>query len=196
MKVLQFPAIAIAAVLIAGCASDHRAALNKTLEFSKSPSIDKEWHCFAERLSAVIGSLQKYEFLILSEKTRNVYIQFAAGGSLGMTVEAVSEQFCPSVGKNEKEKLRDLGWRPPTYVLGQRSMGPAHGSCNYYIDAGKTPPAALADLVVRTFCGVYHTPLPESLQYQAFFDNHVYHYDIPLPALGLEPKPVHKPSQR
>lgn len=189
MRFVCFPAIAIAAVLVSGCASDHRAALKKPGAFSKSPSIDEEWHRFAERLSVVIGHLRKHDFLIISEKKRNVYIQFAAGGSLGMRVEAVSEQFYPNLGKNEKETLRDFGWRPPTYVLGPRSKGPPHGSCNYYIDVSKMSSSTLADLVVRTFCDVYRTRRPTALQYRAFSDTGDHHYEIRFPLLDVKGEP-------
>ena len=186
---LRFSTIAIAAVLISGCASDHRAALNKPPEFSESPSIDKEWHVFAEGLSVTIGGLQKHQFLIISEKKRNVYIQFAAGGNLGMRVEAVSEQFYPDLGEGQRKMLRDFGWMPPTYVLGPRSKGPPGGSCNYYISVSKTSSSALADFVVRTFCDVYRTRRPTALQYRAFGDKGDFKYDLRLPSLGLELEP-------
>jgi hypothetical protein len=140
-------------------------------------------------LSVVIGDLKKHEFLIISEKRRNVYIQIAAGGSLGTRVEAVSEQFYPDLGKNEQKTLRDFGWKPPTYILGPKSKGPPGGSCNYYINVGKTSSSTLADFIVRTFREVYRTRSPKALQYRAFGDTGDHNYEIRFPTLGLKPEP-------
>jgi hypothetical protein len=182
MRFLWFPAIVVAAALISGCES----AVAEPLDFSKTNSIDEEWHHFSERLAVVIADLHEHDFLILSEKKRNVYIQFASGGRAGIRVEAVSEQFFPDLDKEDKMNLDELGWSPPTYILGPKGEKVPGGSCNYSIDPDKMSSAKLADLVVRTFCLVYHTPHPGDLQYRAF---HAPNTEMRFPTLGLELAP-------
>jgi len=179
MRFLSFPAIAIAAALFSGGA----CAIAEPLDSPKSNSIDEEWHHFADRLTAVLGSLHEHEFLILSEKKRNVYIQFASGGRAGLDVEAVSKQFFPDLSKEGKMNLDELGWSPPTYILGPNGEQVPGGSCNYSIHPDNMSSAALADLVVRTFCLVYHTRHPADLQYHSFRAPNT---NIEFPALGLE----------
>lgn len=185
MRSLWITVLMLASILSFSCAVN-RSDVTEDWAYSRIPAINEEWHQFAGRLSLVIGELRRHEFLILSERKRNVYIQLASGGSLGMQAEAVSEQFYPGVGENEKKMLRILGWKPPTYFLGSATKGPrGGGSCNYYINAGNVAPSKLADFITRTFCDVYCTRTPAALQYRAFGDTPNGTYELRFPELGL-----------
>lgn len=169
-----------------------RSASN-AIRFPQSLSTKQEWLNLAQRLTLVLGDMDEDEYLILSEKKRTVYIQFAAQGAFGMRVEAVSEALCgPDVtlSKEDKKTLKRLGWSSPTYTKqpnsSQRpspSQSP-NGSCNYYVGTDASIPFTVAaELAVRTLSRVYHTRHPGVLQYRAYGSEG---YDIRFPSLGLK----------
>jgi len=158
-------------------------------QFRKTPSADEEWRRLGRRLAIVIKDLDEDEYLIISEKKRNIFVQFSAQGSFGIRVEAVSAQFYRegvTLGREEKKMFRALGWRRPTYVKKPGMSEPPDGSCNYYVDTVDASPSDLAELAVRTFHSVYGTRHPWSLQYRAFGSDN---YEIRFPTLGLKREP-------
>jgi hypothetical protein len=108
----------------------------RILRFSQALSTKKEWQNLAGRLAMVIADLDEDEYLIISEKERNVYVQFAAQGFFGMRVEATSPEFFfesdVKFSEEEKKALPAMGWRKPTYVRKPDMDEPPGGSCNYY----------------------------------------------------------------
>jgi len=156
------------------------------MQFPRPLSTKREWEKLTERLAAVLADLDEDEFLILSEKQRNVYVQFVAQGFFGMRVETTSQAFLGpgfDFSKQDKKVLRALGWREPTYIMDPDGDNPPDGSCNFFVDAGSTSFSVLADLTVRTLRDVYHTWRPGSLQYRAFGSSG---YGIRFPSLGLK----------
>lgn len=154
--------------------------------FLQAPSTEQEWRNLARRLALVIADLEEDEYLIVTEKKRIVYVQFAAQGFFGMRVEAVSPSFFEldvRFSKKEKKRLLAMGWRNPTYVWEPGMNEPPDGSCNYYMDVVSPSYAALAELAVRTLREVYRTRHPSSLQYKAFGEEG---HSIRFPTLGLK----------
>lgn len=157
--------------------------------FPKAPSTEEEWKNLITRLALVIADLSEDEYLVVSEKKRVVYVQFAAQGFFGIRVEAVSRAFSGSdvnFSKKKKKILRAMGWRKPTYAKKPGVAEPPDGSCNYYIDARSASCEELATLAVRTLRDVYCTRHPSSLQYYAFGKEMEKDYDIRFPTLGLK----------
>jgi hypothetical protein len=177
----------MAAASIFDSASGQEASVQDPWKFSNVVVTREEWGGFSKRLAVVIRDLHKRDFLIISEKTRNVYIQLADGGTLGIRVEAASEQFYPGLQKEDILTLKELGWKSPTYILKPNPGPEPDGSCNYYFDADNMSATALADFVVRTLRDVYETPFFGELKYRAFHDGgREDRHDIEFPALGLE----------
>ena len=154
---------------------------------AQSPSTDKAWLDFGKRLALALADMDDGEHLIVEEKKRTVYVQFAALGLSGMRAEAVSTAFYhPSVelSQADLDALRALGWNPPTYIQSASLPAPKDGSCNYYraLDYPDSY-SAVAELAVRTLRMVYHTPHPRFLQYKAFASAG---YQIRFSTLDLE----------
>ncbi len=144
----------------------------KNAELALVTSTDKAWQDFGQQLAAALADMDAGEHLIIDEKKRPVYVQFAALGLSGMRAEAVSSTFClPHVelSKEDLNTLRELGWNPPTYIPSKSIPPPKDGSCNYYMDI-ESPVScrALAELAIQTLRRVYHTQHPRVLKYQAF----------------------------
>ena len=122
----------------------------------------------------------------LSQKMRNVYVQFTAQGFYGMRIEAVGNEFLePSdqLIKDDVQKLLKIGWHSPTYKRSKADPEPPVGSCNYYIDVDKPVPySKLAAIATRTLQQVYCTRHPGYLQYNAIGPN----YSVRFPTLGLK----------
>ncbi len=153
-------------------------------------ALSKEWKLLGDRLALAIADLDEDEYLIVGEKTRNVYVQFSAQGFFGMRMEAVSNEFLEQDDKLSKEELRSLrslGWRPPTYVRSKVAQEPPVGSCNYYLDADNPVPyKKMASIAMETLQNVYRTRHPTALQYKAFSSTG---YLIRFPTLGLKRDP-------
>lgn len=157
------------------------------VKFPPTLSTAKEWERLAKRLAKVIEDLEEDEYLIISEKKRNVYVQFAAQGFFGMRVEAAGNEFLGvdvQLPKDAQRTLRSLGWLSPTYVKTKVRSEPPDGSCNYYIDADTSVPfAVLARVAIQTLQQFYRTRHPGDLQYKAFGSSG---YMIRFPSLGLK----------
>jgi len=154
-------------------------------------STDKAWQEFGHHLAQSLADMDEGEHLIIEEKKRTVYVQFAALGFSGMRVEAVSSTYClPEVelSKEDLNTLRALGWNPPTYIPSKTIPTPKTGSCNYYLDVDfPVSSCGLAELTVQTLRTVYHTAHPRLLHYLAFgpLGNA---YQIRFSNLGIERK--------
>jgi len=156
-------------------------------KFPASPSTAQEWAAFTIRLAQVLDDLGEDEYLIVSEKKRNVYVQFSGLGYFGMWAEAVSNEYLfPNyrLKRTDITALKRIGWHQPTCRDGQQT---AEKSPNFHIGIERsTPRAQLAHAAVRALCEVYRTHHPGDLQYQAFQGDEA--YAIRFPGLGLKRK--------
>jgi hypothetical protein len=157
-------------------------------------STEEAWEHVANELSVAMADLDEDEYLVLSRKGTNYYVQLMDQGSFGVRAEAVSNAY---VNPNElltdesKAKLLELGWTGPTHRPGdeidESGRHKAEGSPNFYLDLAK--PIAyreLADLMVTTLRDVYRTEHPGWLEYQASSTRGM---SIRFPHLGIRRKP-------
>ena len=144
--------------------------------------LSAEWPRFVDKLAVALEKLEVDQFLLLSVKDSDHYVQFAASGAAGMRAETTSNWFLKKPGQlNEQQisALTNVGWHAPT-------RDPAHptpeddpdGSPNFYIDCPAPLsfidcPAPLsfetvAGLAAYTFAEVLRVPHPGFLEYKAF----------------------------
>jgi len=154
---------------------------------STTPVTEKAWKQLSTRLAGALRELAEDEFLVVSHKSRGLFVQFASHGPHGMRAEAASNAYLPDSTRltdGACERLIGLGWLAPTYVQVPGVREPAHGSPNFYIDVA--PPirraviASLANETLRSVYGVFH---PAELQYDAYGDAAS---SIRFPTLGLK----------
>ena len=156
------------------------------------PNVDATWQDLAYAVAACLSDLQEDEFLILSYKRANYFVQFAAQGHFGMRVEATCNSFiAPDAVLTDKQYaiMADLGWQRATELL-QESGAPqdADGSPNFFMDVPQpVNRAALGQLTVSTFRTVYGVLHPGELWYTAFGEG-----DVPIrfPTIGLQRRAV------
>lgn len=141
---------------------------------TQPPSAEREWRRFAADLAPCLGDLDEDEFLIISEKTANYFVQFAAQGKFGLRAEAVSNSFIDppkALSVEDYDNMMKLGWlratnEPPTKG---GPPEPPDGSPNFYLDiALPVDFNALANLATQTLRDVYRVRHPGELQYRAF----------------------------
>lgn len=173
-----------------GKTAKRRTVMTQSVKNAILPSvrISKAWPAFSLRLAAVLEKLEEDQFLILSVKNSNRFIQFAAQGSFGVRVETTSNSYLAKPEKLKKEQivaLISLGWAEPTGSPDEATQSnDPDGSPNFFIEFC-TPVSfeAVADFAVKTLSKVLRVPHPGSLQYQAFDD---LGEGIALPELGLK----------
>ena len=150
------------------CLGSRSANLNAMKE--QAPA-DQEWERFTGDLALCLADLAEDEYLVLSAKRVNYYIQFAAQGQFGMRAEAASNVYVElteaALSTEAYALMEQFGWKLPNEV--PDSGHDPDGSPNFFLDvANPIDFAYLADLAVRTFRRVYHIHHPGQLQYKAF----------------------------
>ncbi len=135
--------------------------------------ISKNWAPFAHNLSQVLARLEEDQFLILSSKHGNRFLQFSCQGAWGMRAEVASNHFLKGndrLSRREMAWLRTHGWNSPTGTGGQATPEyDPDGSPNYYIDFPVTVPASdIAKLVIDTLAQGLAVPHPGTLTYESF----------------------------
>jgi hypothetical protein len=134
-------------------------------------SADREWERFTGDLALCLADLSEDEFLVLSSKSKDYYVQFAAQGQFGMRAEAASNAYIePANARLSTDAyvaLRKLGWKLPTRVP---NSGPdPDGSPNFFMDLSSSGGfGSIAGIAVQTFRRVYHIHHPGQLQYKSF----------------------------
>src|SRR3989304_905507 len=159
---------------------------NKKPASTSYPSV--AWPPFAQKLAAVLEKLEEDQFLILSVKRSNRFIQFAAQGSFGMRVETTSNSYLAKPEQLNERQISTLigtGWHAPTGSPGDSTPeGDPDGSPNFFVEfAAPVSFEAVANLTVRTLAEILRVPHPGALQYEAFDEGGE---AIALPELGLK----------
>ena len=162
---------------------------NTTLRRSAAPArVSVAWPPFAERLAAALSKLEEDQFLIISVKNSNRYVQFSAQGSFGMRAETTSNSYLAKPEKLNKQQIAVLieaGWNDPTG--GPKAATPEmdpDGSPNFFVDfPAPVSFEAVAKLAVQTFSEILRVPHPGSLQYEAFGQGDQV---LAVPDLGLK----------
>jgi hypothetical protein len=137
--------------------------------------ISKDWPAFAQKLAKVLGQLEEDQFLIITAKQSNRYVQFAGQGSYGLRAETVSNHFLDKSERLDRKQLaalRKAGWLAPTNRA--KSATPEKdpdGSPNFFVDFPVPVPCeAVAELAVGTLSTIFCVPHPGMLEYEAFDD--------------------------
>ena len=155
------------------------------------------WEAFEKALASTLSVL-KDEFLILSTRPGNRYVQFHASLEDGVFAECVSDAYLDETGKLDAGQLAtllSLGWSPPTHAPdGTRPDGLDRGSPNHFHHL--PPPCSfpeIARLVVRTLTEVLRIASPAELSYKAFDEDG---HSLTLPILPVEPRPEATPGKK
>jgi hypothetical protein len=151
-----------------------------------APSADQEWTRLTDNLALCLASLVEDDYLVISYKRANYYLQFAAQGQFGMRVEAASNAYIvPAQARLSAEgygAMNQLGWQIPTVLPGGEPD--PDGSPNFFVDlASPVDFKSLSELAIRTFRQVYGMRHPGQLQYKAFSSGGA---QIRLPTLRLK----------
>ena len=136
----------------------------------KQPLAKDAWSQFAERLIPALVGLEEDEFLVLTVKGGNRFVQFMDQGGYGLRMEAVSDYYLPEdehLTEDDYATLRKLGWKAPT-TLPDAFGHEADGSPNYHLDLARPVPYDdVAILAVMTLANVYGARHPGNLEYDA-----------------------------
>lgn len=146
------------------------------------------WPPFAEGLAAILAVLEDDQYLVISVKRSNRYVQFSAQGAYGMRAETTCNSY---LAKSERLDARQIaalaeaGWRAPTESPGESTPEKdPDGSPNFFIEYPVPVPfKAVADLAAGTFTDILRVPHPGFLEYEAFDTEGKV---ILLPSLGLK----------
>jgi hypothetical protein len=128
---------------------------------------------FAKKLAIALSKLEQNQYLIISAKGSNRFVQFACQGKEGMRVEVTSNHFLKGndrLNRRQTSWLRKNGWNAPT---GSRKEATPekdpNGSPNYFIDVpAPVAPCDIADLVVKALVNGLEIEGSASLIYEAF----------------------------
>lgn len=149
------------------------------------------WAPFAQKLATVLEELEEDQYLIVSVKRSNRFVQFAAQGSFGMRVETTSNSYLEKpeqLNARQIASLVDAGWDAPSGVPAEATPeNDPDGSPNYFVDfPASVSFEAVANLTVKTLSEILCVPYPGFLQYEAMDANGE---AIMLPDLGLKRAP-------
>ncbi len=146
------------------------------------------WSPFEHKLAVTLAGLEEDQYLILSVKGTNRFVQFAAQGAFGMRVETTSNSYLSTQEQlyaKQISSLLEAGWQAPTGSANESTPeNDPDGSPNFFVEF--VAPVALrsvAKLAIQTFTMILNVPYPLALEYEAFeSDGEV----LTLPELGLK----------
>lgn len=158
------------------------------------------WLPFAQKLTVVLSHLEEDQFLVISIKRTNRFVQFAGQGSFGLRIETTSNSYLKKPERLKKKQITALvsaGWFAPTGKPKKSTPEKdPDGSPNYFSEfAEPVDYACVANLAVNTFVDILHIPHPGWLEYEAFDAEG---NEILLKGLGLkqfqqpQPAPEHQ----
>lgn len=143
------------------------------------------WKRFACELAIALRGLEEDEWLVLSLKRRNRFVQFMNQGGAGFRAEAVSDFYLEDgdpLSEHDRGALLELGWDAPTNLPDEFGRRP-DGSPNYFLDlANPVPLDELALLAVNTLLHVHGADHPNALEYSTGSQDRT---SIRFPNLGI-----------
>lgn len=156
-----------------------------------APAPPTGWEAFEKALASALSVL-KDEFLILSTRVGNRYVQFHASPGEEVFAEAVSNAHLDAPEKldvGQLATLLSLGWSAPTRAPGAAPPAAApRGSPNHFREFPHPFSCTeIAAFAVRTLAGAFRVGSPSDLRYRAFDDDG---NPVTLPVLHLEQEPV------
>ncbi len=150
--------------------------------------VSRDWSIFADKLMAALASMKEDQYLVLSARKGDRFLQFACQGVWGWRVEVSSNNYMKGesrINRQESAWLRLRGWKTPTYNP-QSSTADGHpdGSPNYFTDLPETTPVReIAKLAADTLTHGLGFAHPTRLSYRAFEKESA---DLLFPGLGLK----------
>jgi hypothetical protein len=149
--------------------------MQATVRKDALPKFAKDWTPFRGRLSKILLALEEDQFLIISVKRANRFVQFSGQGSFGMRVETISNRYLPDgerLNRKQMSALRKIGWKVPTGSAQQSTPeSDPDGSPNYHVDFPVPVPVdQIAELTIATFAEIHGVAYPGNLDYEAFDD--------------------------
>ncbi len=128
------------------------------------------WREFTRNLADCIDGLEEDEFLFVSYKDANYFVQFAGQGWYGVRAEASSNAFIEPpealLTQGQYRQMAKLGWNRATDP--NEPVG-GDGSPNFFVDVPRAHDhTALARMASRTLRRVFGIAHPGMLQYLAF----------------------------
>jgi hypothetical protein len=155
-------------------------------------SIPQAWTPFSKKLAAVLSKLEMDQYLIISAKDSNRFVQFANEGEAGTRVEVTSNHFLRGrdrLNRRQISWLRSSGWSAPTGDVNEATPEKdPNGSPNYFVDLSVSVAASdIARLAIAALVHVWGIPNPASLVYEAFGPNG---RTLQFDQLGLKPAPL------
>lgn len=146
------------------------------------------WNTFERQLGNTLSAMQEDQFLIISVKQSNRFIQFAAQGVHGMRAEVTSNAYLREAERwteAQMSGLSELGWCAPTgSPEASTPERDPDGSANHFLDfTSPITPSEIAKLSVATLMQIMQVPYPGFLEYEAFDSER---NTEALPNLGLK----------
>ncbi len=153
--------------------------------------VSKDWIPFADNLAQVLSYLEEDQFLILSSKHGNRYLQFSCQGVWGMRAEVSSNHFLEGGDRLTEGQIAWLGahgWSAPTGTPKQGTPDrDPDGSPNYYIDFPTSVSASdIVSVAINTLIHGLAFPYPGALSYESFDSTGG---KLEFHDLGLKPAP-------
>ena len=169
--------------------------------FSAPPATPPSWDSFEKALASSLTVLDE-EFLVLSTRGGNRFVQFAVDPALGIFAETVSNAYLGPDEKLDAGQLADLlsmGWAAPTHAPDSPDPVPMpDGSPNHFREFKRPFSCAeVAAFAVRTLTGPLRVGSPAELEYRASDEAG---HTVTLPALELaredRPRPKASPPAK
>lgn len=165
--------------------SDAASAARSLADAPRQARTVDAWKFFACELATALRGLEEDEWLVLSLKRRNRFVQFMCQGGAGCRVEAVSDFYLEDgdhLSERDRGALLELGWDAPTSLPDEFGHRP-DGSSNYFLDlANPVPWDELALLAVNTLVLVHGAGHPNALEYSTGGEDKA---SIRFPSLGI-----------
>jgi hypothetical protein len=149
---------------------------NRAVSSDSADKASRAWVPFRKKLAFVLSKLEKNQFLIISARGSNRFVQFAFQGEAGMRVEVTSNHFLKGKDRLNRRQiswLRANGWNAPTGNK-KRATPENHpnGSPNYFIDLpAPLVTEDLANLAAEALVSGLEIQSSVSLVYEAFDAN-------------------------
>lgn len=150
---------------------------NSERDLRQSPHTDrrvsKDWAPFAQNLTQVLVQLEEDQFLILTAKQGNRFLQFSCQGVWGMRIEVASNHYLKDgdrLTRQEMAWLRKRGWNAPTGTPKQATPDKdPDGSPNYFIDVPTSVSVSdIVGMVIDTLIHGLGLPYPGAMNYESF----------------------------
>ena len=162
-----------------------------------APGQPPGWDAFEDALAPAL-SVFKEEFLVVSTRTGNRFVQFNVCPDEGVFAEAVSNAYLGPDEKLDVEQLAallSLGWAAPTHAPDSpNSVAAPKGSPNHFREFPRPYSCAeVSRFAVRTLTEPLRIGSPSDLEYKSFDDSG---HAVTLPALPIDRVAVPPPKAK